>query len=593
MMRKALGLVFVAVFATMVSAQTPTGAIGGSVTDDSGAGVANARVQAVNQDTGVQSTVTTSNNGLYSFPNLPVGTYTVTVTVPGFQVDEEGDIEVTDGSVFTLTVTLEGTTEDASAAANQGANPAPVQAPQGTSQPAASAQPAQTNPNTAAQADESTPPGMIDLGAPPLSPDEMNAVMTWTATQVSAITLPYCYRQKYGNGVGEPYTCRDGYERNGLVCYPKCRDGFAGNGPVCWQSCPADFRNDPDHCGKPASYGRGGGYVIWQGDQCNKDNPQGCEQLGALWYPKCRANFHAAGCCVCSPDCPLGMPDIGVSCQKQSYGRGAGEPLADGLCAPGLQKDPTGALCYPTCKDGFHMVGPVCWQNCPSQQPFECGVGCSTDQKECASGTVNMVFAPIMMLANLIPYAGEAGGAAKAAFAAGRTAAKVAAAGEEATKLAEVGAKLGATLGAVKDAVTGPIVQAVGGEANLAKILGVSQIGTKVVSKVDVVATDTNKQIDLYSREYADNFDKLTSPAIAAQIDQRFGPVGAYQVKREWGVRHLILAMHADGYEKQTNEISALSTFDFSGVLGVVSAFMKPTCEGNTVFPTVHPLYDY
>ena len=146
MMRKALGLVFVAVFATMVSAQTPTGAIQGSVADDSGAGVANAKVQAVNQDTGVQATVTTSNNGQYSFPNLPVGTYTVTVTVQGFQVDEEDDIAVTDGSVFTLTITLEGTTEDASAAANQGANPAPVQAPQGTSQPAANPQPDPTPP---------------------------------------------------------------------------------------------------------------------------------------------------------------------------------------------------------------------------------------------------------------------------------------------------------------------------------------------------------------------------------------------------------------------------------------------------------------
>ena len=83
------------------------------------------------------------------------------------------------------------------------------------------------------------------------------------------------------------------------------------------------------------------------------------------------------------------------------------------LCAPGLQKDPAGALCYPTCKDDFHMVGPVCWQNCPSQQPFECGVGCSTNQEKCATGTLNMVLTPIELAASLIPYAGEIAGAAK------------------------------------------------------------------------------------------------------------------------------------------------------------------------------------
>ncbi len=584
MMRKALGLVFVAVFATMVSAQTPTGAIGGSVTDDSGAGVANANVQAVNQDTGAQSTVTTSSNGLYSFPNLPVGTYTVTVTVPGFQVDEEDDIAVTDGSVFTLTITLEGTTEDASAAANQGANPAPVQAPQGTSQPAANPQP---NPAAAGQ---SAPPGMIDFGIAPLSPDEMNAVMTWIAAQVSAIELPYCYRQSYGNGAGEPYTCRDGFDRNGLLCYPKCKDGFAGNGPVCWQVCPADFRDDGAYCGKPGSYGRGAGYVIWQGDQCNKDNPQGCEQSGALWYPKCKPNFHAAGCCVCSPDCPQGMNDIGVSCQKSSYGRGAGEPLAMGMCASGLQKDPAGALCYPACKADYHMVGPVCWQNCPSQQPFECGVGCSTNQEKCAVGTLNMVLTPIELAASLIPYAGEIAGAAHGVTEGVETGVKV---GEQAAtvseRIAASAAKLKTAYGTIKDAVKGGVAQAVGGEENLEKITMVAKVGGRIY----VADSAVNKQIDLYSREYADNFDKLTSPAIAAQIDQRFGKTGAYQVKREWGVRHIFLMLNADGFVTSTNQVNLASAIDVTGVSSVVAAFMKPICANNTVFPAVHPLYDY
>ena len=42
---------------------------------------------------------------------------------------------------------------------------------------------------------------------------------------------------------------------------------------------------------------------------------------------------------------------------KNSYGRGAGIAM---VCAP--DEEQNGALCYPKCKDGYHGVGPVCWQ---------------------------------------------------------------------------------------------------------------------------------------------------------------------------------------------------------------------------------------
>ena len=571
-MRKALGLVFVAILASVVSAQNPSGAIKGRVTDSSGAGVANAMVMATNQDTNAQVQLTTDAGGRFSFATLAPGAYTVDAAAPG--LDGEADnVPVNDGEVTSLKIEM-GAAEGDDAGQ---ANPAAGQAP-----------PPEQAPATSDAANQSAPPGMIDLGIAPLSPDEMNAVMTWIAAQVSAIELPYCYRQSYGNGAGEPYTCNAGYERNGLLCYPKCKDGFAGNGPVCWQACPADFRDDGAYCGKPGSYGRGAGYVIWQGDQCNKDNPQGCEQSGAMWYPKCKPNFHAAGCCVCSPDCPPGMNDIGVSCQKPSYGRGAGEPLVAGLCAPGLQKDPAGALCYPTCKDDFHMVGPVCWQNCPSQQPFECGVGCSTNQEKCAVGTLNMVLTPIELAASLIPYAGEIAGAAHGVTEGVETGLKV---GEQAAtvgeRIAASAAKLKTAYGTIKDAVKGGITQAVGGEENLEKITMVAKVGGRIY----VAGSDVNKQIDLYSREYADNFDKLTSPEIAAQIDQRFGKTGAYQVKREWGVRHIFLMLNADGFVTSTNQVNLASAIDVTGVSSVVAAFMKPICANNTAFPAVHPLY--
>jgi outer membrane receptor protein involved in Fe transport len=69
----------------LLAAQTFRGTILGTVTDPSGYLVAGATVKVHNVGTGLERTSTTSADGSYSFPELPIGTYTVTVTQPGFQ----------------------------------------------------------------------------------------------------------------------------------------------------------------------------------------------------------------------------------------------------------------------------------------------------------------------------------------------------------------------------------------------------------------------------------------------------------------------------------------------------------------------------
>jgi hypothetical protein len=72
-----------------------TGAITGTVEDPSGAVVANADVQIVNQETGVTArTAKTDAGGNFTVPLLPVGTYTITVTGGGFQQAKFSDIGV-------------------------------------------------------------------------------------------------------------------------------------------------------------------------------------------------------------------------------------------------------------------------------------------------------------------------------------------------------------------------------------------------------------------------------------------------------------------------------------------------------------------
>jgi hypothetical protein len=72
------------------SAQTITGSIRGTVTDSSGAVVQRATVVATNVDTGVTTHTLTDRSGLYSIQFLPIGTYNVKVTAPGFAAQELG-----------------------------------------------------------------------------------------------------------------------------------------------------------------------------------------------------------------------------------------------------------------------------------------------------------------------------------------------------------------------------------------------------------------------------------------------------------------------------------------------------------------------
>src|SRR6478672_6631064 len=84
-MRARIFLVFVLLAAVSLSAQTFRGTILGTVTDPSGAVVSGAKVVVKNTGTGLERATETSGDGSYSLPELPIGTYNVTVTQSGFQ----------------------------------------------------------------------------------------------------------------------------------------------------------------------------------------------------------------------------------------------------------------------------------------------------------------------------------------------------------------------------------------------------------------------------------------------------------------------------------------------------------------------------
>ena len=93
-MRTRIIVVFVLLAAVSLSAQTFRGTILGTATDPSGAVLPGATVTVKNVGTGLERTTQTSADGSYSLPELPIGTYTVTVTLTGFQTFQATGVEV-------------------------------------------------------------------------------------------------------------------------------------------------------------------------------------------------------------------------------------------------------------------------------------------------------------------------------------------------------------------------------------------------------------------------------------------------------------------------------------------------------------------
>jgi len=94
MKRLVLTILFVLSLAVVAQAQTFRGTILGTVTDSSGLAVAGATVTVKNIETGLVRTSQTTADGSYTVTELPIGTYTVTISQSGFQTSVTSDVAV-------------------------------------------------------------------------------------------------------------------------------------------------------------------------------------------------------------------------------------------------------------------------------------------------------------------------------------------------------------------------------------------------------------------------------------------------------------------------------------------------------------------
>jgi hypothetical protein len=87
-------------------AQSARGALAGNVTDSTGAVISGATISAVNQSTGGKNEAKSTSAGVYRFPSIPIGVYTVTVTAPGFATSTDSGVEIEINTTASLNVTL-------------------------------------------------------------------------------------------------------------------------------------------------------------------------------------------------------------------------------------------------------------------------------------------------------------------------------------------------------------------------------------------------------------------------------------------------------------------------------------------------------
>lgn len=98
--------VFLPFLTANLYAQVDRGALTGTVRDSSGLGVPGASITVVQNATGLKRVAVTSNRGTYDIPELPVGTYTATFVLQGFQPVKFENVEIALEHTTTLNVEM-------------------------------------------------------------------------------------------------------------------------------------------------------------------------------------------------------------------------------------------------------------------------------------------------------------------------------------------------------------------------------------------------------------------------------------------------------------------------------------------------------
>jgi len=99
-------ILFIVLLTPSVHAQVSGATLNGTVTDSSGAALANVQVSIKNEDTGEVRTVTVDSAGFYAAPNLLPGKYDVSAAAAGFSTTVQNGITLTVGAQQLLNIKM-------------------------------------------------------------------------------------------------------------------------------------------------------------------------------------------------------------------------------------------------------------------------------------------------------------------------------------------------------------------------------------------------------------------------------------------------------------------------------------------------------
>ena len=266
-------------------------------------------------------------------------------------------------------------------------------------------------------------------------------------------------------------------------------------------------------------------------------------------------------------------------CWKNSYTRtgGTNPPTPGGPCPAG--KELSGTTCFPKCSiPGYDGVSLVCWQRCPSHTPTSCGMGCARDASTCGWTIFDQVSGPLA----IVVFAASKGGSSDKTVAAG--------AAVNAGKMERAIASIKKTVKATEVGLDAALATKKG-FASVQQLVDTVKATKEAVGAVKSTYTLLSDATEDFVSAYTADFAVQTSPEIERRINERFGPRGAAEIKRQWALNHLNATLSYSMLRDMKDVLSIISVFDPTGITATLNAYSHPVCAKDTPFPTVHPRY--
>ena len=111
--RSVLIAVLVAIATTSFAQPAQTGTVSGDVKDDTGGALPGVTVTLTSQDRGFSRTTVTDENGRFVFPAVPIGPYSLTSTLQGFEtaIATDNQVEVDKTTIVPVTMKIGALTD--------------------------------------------------------------------------------------------------------------------------------------------------------------------------------------------------------------------------------------------------------------------------------------------------------------------------------------------------------------------------------------------------------------------------------------------------------------------------------------------------